>query len=528
MLFAAGYVALVILFILGVLYASAFLHELGHAVCALLAGAHVTSFGLGTSRPFAVGSFRGVRIYFCSRRPLQGITFYFNPQLLPSRGQQVLVLVGGILAHFLLAASALVLFLFWPGWAFVWGIVGGINLWLGFANLIPFRFRVGSHTLRSDGALILAVLRTGLTSTDPTLPLSSLQTFRELWQTTGDKYVLYAHLLAAAEFWISVGDAGRGDELLAEARAIPFERLPSWRLYGLLVEAESALERDDTERTGVVLATAEEQFRLLDHEAGLLLTRRVRAELLRERGETAEALRTLESLTVHPLVQSQGALRSLFLAQRIVCHCDLSSSDLEPLLAEYEALPKLYRSPVADVDTFQSAARWRLRHGDGERAAQTYALALTAVSVLDAKLTGVDRERFRLAKAPLVAEAQQCLRTLGREEDAARLDAFFTLPEERIRKVREARERRAARRARWGAALLGFNFAAILLILTVASAGGNFMPDAPGVYRQTEGVELFGFLRQHFGFSIILLLALLIFTTLFRRWRALCWAVLAG
>ncbi|HBI44589.1 MAG TPA: hypothetical protein DDY78_17330 [Planctomycetales bacterium] len=520
-----GYLALLVLLTLGAFYASIFLHELGHAVCALLGGSQVTSFGMGTSRPFAVASFHGVRVYLCSRRPLQGIAFYINPQLLPSRRQQVFTLAGGILAHFLLAASAWALLLLWPAWAVVWGILGGMNLWLGVVNLIPARIRLGSYTLRSDGALILTVLRTGSPSSDPTLPLSSLQAFRELWQATGDRHIQYAHLLAAAEFWISLGDAGRGGELLAEARALPFEPLPAWQSYGLLVEAEGALERDDIERTGIALAQAEEQFRLLGHEAGLLLTSRVGAELLRKRGEAAEALRTLEALTAHPLVRRQASLRSLLLAQRVVCHCDLSSGDPEPLLAEYAALPKLYRSPVADVETFQSAACWRLRNGDGVRAAQAYARALTAVSDLDAKMTGDDQERFRLAKAPLAAEAQQCLRALGRAEEAARLDSFFPSPEERVRQAQEVRGRRDARRARWGAALLSFNFAVILLTLGGAGVEAILWPGAPSVSPRHKGTELFDLLREYFGFSTLLLLVLLTFSTLF---GALMGLVLGG
>jgi membrane-associated protease RseP (regulator of RpoE activity) len=518
----AGYIALLFLLTLGAFYASVFLHELGHAVCAVLGGSHVTSFGLGTSRPFAVASFHGIRIYLCWRRPLQGIAFYINPQLLPSRRQQVFTLAGGIVAHFLLAALAWALFLLWPAWAVVWGILGGINLWMGVDNLIPFQFRVGSHTLRSDGALILTVLRTGSASSGPTQPLSSLQAFRELWQATGDVHILYAHLLAAAQCWISLGDAGRGGELLAEARALPFEPLPVWRTYGMLVEAEVALGKDDTERTGVALGRAEEQFRLLGHEVGLLLTTMVGAELLRQRGEAAEALRPLEALAAHPLVRKRASLRSLILAQRLVCYCDLSGGDPEALLTEYAALPKLYRSLVVDADTFQSAARWRLRQGDGERAAQAYAQALTAVSALDATVTGADRERFRLAKSDLLAEAQQCLRTLGRAEDAARLDAFFPSPEERTRQAKEARERLDARRARWGAALLGFNFAVILLILGAAGAVAIFWPD---VSRQAKGADLFGLLRQCFGFFAMYLLVLLTFSTLF---GALAGLVLGG
>ena len=438
----AGYMAFLFLLAFGAfyvsLYFSIFLHEMGHAVCAWLSGCRVTSFGLGTSRPFVVVSFRGVRVYLCSRRPLQGLTFWTSPQLLPSRRQQVLVLAGGVLAHFLLAALAASLLWLRPAWAVAWGVFGGVNLLIGLANLIPYRFRLGTHILQSDGSLILTVLRSGSTSSGSTQILSTLQAFRELWQATGDLHILHVQLLAAAEQWVSLGDAGRGGELLAEARALPFEPLPAWRAYGLLTEAKVALGRDDPEGAALVLTKAEEQFRQLSHEAGLLLTRLVGEALLRRRGEIGEALRTLEVLAAHPLVRSRASMRSLLLAQRIGCLCSLPDGDPETLLDEYAALPSSYRSPVADIQVFQSAAR-RRRRDQGEGTEQAYVQALAAVDAIDAGMIGADQERFRLAQTPLVAEARECLRERGRAEDAAKLDAFFPTPKERRRKRRETR-----------------------------------------------------------------------------------------
>jgi hypothetical protein len=130
-------------------------------------------------------------------------------------------------------------------------------------------------------------------------------------------------------------------------------------------------------------------------------------------------------------------------------------------------------------------------------------------------MIGADQERFRIAKALLPAEAQECLRALGRAEEAARLGAFFPSPEERLRQAREARGRRAARLGRWGGALLSFNFAVILLMLGAAGVGAVLWPSAPGVSRQDKGVELFGLLRQCFGFFALYLLVLLTFSTLF-------------
>jgi hypothetical protein len=61
---------LVLLALAPVTYASTFLHELGHALAARLAGAVPTSFGMGTGRPFFAGSVGGCRVFLGARQPL--------------------------------------------------------------------------------------------------------------------------------------------------------------------------------------------------------------------------------------------------------------------------------------------------------------------------------------------------------------------------------------------------------------------------------------------------------------------------
>ena len=63
---------LALLLLPAIIYVSGFLHELGHAVCASLSGAEVTSFGMGIGRPFWVGTWRGGRVYLGRRKPFQG------------------------------------------------------------------------------------------------------------------------------------------------------------------------------------------------------------------------------------------------------------------------------------------------------------------------------------------------------------------------------------------------------------------------------------------------------------------------
>ena len=56
---------------LPVLYASCFVHEVGHAVAGKSTG-FVTSFGMGHMRPFCVIPIAGTRVFFCLERPRVG------------------------------------------------------------------------------------------------------------------------------------------------------------------------------------------------------------------------------------------------------------------------------------------------------------------------------------------------------------------------------------------------------------------------------------------------------------------------
>src|SRR5262249_39238551 len=97
-----------------VLYVSSVGHELGHALMARWNGFLVSSFGMGLGRPIWVGGWRGSRVYLCWKRPLQGFTFAVMAQVYPTRRQFVAMLAGGVLANFVLAAVALLLWLLLP------------------------------------------------------------------------------------------------------------------------------------------------------------------------------------------------------------------------------------------------------------------------------------------------------------------------------------------------------------------------------------------------------------------------------
>jgi membrane-associated protease RseP (regulator of RpoE activity) len=135
-----------VLAFLPVLYGSAFLHELGHALMGRATGFVVTSFGLGTRRPWCVIPVGGAQVFFCPIRPFQGITFAFASQFNPSRGRLALYLAGGILAHGLLAVLALAMLAWLPWGGCVWLAATVVNGAMAMANLMTFKIKVGKAT----------------------------------------------------------------------------------------------------------------------------------------------------------------------------------------------------------------------------------------------------------------------------------------------------------------------------------------------------------------------------------------------
>src|SRR4051812_10720270 len=150
-----------VLAFLPVLYASCFVHELGHAVAGKSTGWVVTSFGMGHRRPFCVIPIAGTRVFFCLERPRVGITFAFPARLYPSRGQTIAYLAGGVVANGGLATLALALALWLPQGLSLWLAVAFLNAVLAVSNMVPFHVKAGAMVLQSDGALILQVLRFG-------------------------------------------------------------------------------------------------------------------------------------------------------------------------------------------------------------------------------------------------------------------------------------------------------------------------------------------------------------------------------
>jgi hypothetical protein len=461
------FVALAALF--PVLYASALVHEAGHAACARLVGGMPSSFGLGLGRLFFVGSLGRSRVYFGARKPFQGIAFSLYPQLLPERWRQVGVLAGGIAANALTAVVSLALVGVLPG---TWPVLytsALVNALLALSNGFPFSVRIGPLTLRSDGAQILQTLL-GRRRTEPGDLFRTLHLLSGLWRESGDLRTLRYYTAAAAAMWNELGDAARARELLEEARDIAADPLPPFRAYEKLVAAEATLAEGDPRSAGSQLDAAEADFRGLDHPAGLLLAGLIRGRLLVRLGDKAGALDCYEALAANPILRWQRPLRSLVQRQICCCRHELpGGGGIDASLAAYEALPPRERTPLQDRVVYTEVAEARGRAGRHEEAAAAYGRALDAAAALDRTLSEPDRDRFRSAQAGLIRAAQENLRAAGKEEDAARLDSFFAAAAEKDQRLASEKEARVGRvRLRRGLALTVFNVAVAVAAVALA------------------------------------------------------------
>ncbi len=244
---------------LAVLYVSCFAHELGHALLGRMAGYVVTSFGLGTARPWCVVRIGGTRAYLSLVRPFQGIAFSCMPHREPSRREQAVSMAGGIVANELLALVGLGLWLAQGG--VFWATVAWVNGVLGAASLIPIQCRVGKAMMQSDGWQLVRIWRLGSTAIPAPLTIQVLNAFRPLWTATGDTLALHVYLVGSAEAWACLGDVGRAEALLAEMESLACADVPGLAAVGSLVRAVVAIEAGRLAEAAADLDAAEAGYR---------------------------------------------------------------------------------------------------------------------------------------------------------------------------------------------------------------------------------------------------------------------------
>jgi hypothetical protein len=300
----------IILVPLAAWYLTVWVHELGHVIAGRTAGIAVHSAGTGTGGWVACARVGGVRLYAATRNPFQGITFA-EQGLIPHRGRVAVLYAGGIVANTVVAAVTFAAVGPVPPpnwWASAW-LFGVLNAVAAISSLVPFSFRVGSATLRTDAALIL-VLLTGRFP-DPSFSdgPNAVRVFGPLWRSVGDRQTPATFLALSARNWAEMRNPERAADLLAEAER-SLDR-PS-EVIGLLADL-----------TRVWLAVAEGRAADSDLAANAAAARvarpggeRVRLAVEIDRaesrvrlGDLAGARAILDGMSAEPLVASDPALR---------------------------------------------------------------------------------------------------------------------------------------------------------------------------------------------------------------------------
>ncbi len=432
----------VLLALFPVLYLSIFLHEVGHALMGRISGYVVAAFGTGLGPPVWVVKVLGTRIYFGLRKPTQGLTWLLCRQLNASKRSQIAMLSGGILVNLLVGLAAGLL------WLLLWSnevllLTSGINLYFGLTNLIPFSFRVGQFTHRSDGAQILQILREGKTDRPAASIITLAKSLSPFWEAIGCTQIHRIYLLAAAESWLSLGDVEQAQSFFEQAILLP--RGDSSSEMPIIYPIEGAIEELVRSKVARSIGKLEESSQALDR-AGVLFAGMAdqigtfhvameRSRLTWQMGDQRVAVSQLESLQNQPLLRQWPALGLAVVEELIRVHClSDDAAQVGQLLPAYEQGQRRFASATSALFIYQTLAAFYARQSDWPRAESAYRLALGAArKLLEEFADPEDQARFHKAQQVLLIEAEHCLRQHGKDEEAGKLKEELPSPEELVR-----------------------------------------------------------------------------------------------
>ena len=330
------------------IYLCIFAHELGHALAGWAMGFTITSFGIGTGRPFAVFSVGRTRIYFASTRPLQGLTFGLAPVLHPLRKTMVPFLAGGIIVNLLILVVALALSRWFPSAWSLWLTAIATNAWLLIPSLVPMQFKIGGTYLRNDGKLIVQTLRDRVVSQSPFEVTLTLKALRQLWESIGDDTTLREFILGAAALHCELEDFTRAEQLLSELDAMAPSDLPVLQASDALVRCSILVGKGRLDDANQTLRAAESLFRESGDEVGLLCATMQRAWIQVLKHDATEAVVDLKSLAFHPLLEQSSWFQSYIHSFCVAAHAARSDvAGAEQSLARYETAQAVCPSAVA-------------------------------------------------------------------------------------------------------------------------------------------------------------------------------------
>ncbi len=396
-------------FVLAALYLCVIVHEAGHAFIGRASGFVVTSVGLGTAGPFFVLPIGRTRLYLGLIQPFQGITFAFLPRLYPNRRILAAFMSGGIVANAFFAAGSLSVALCLPTGrpATFFRVSATINALIATISLLPVRYRVGGAILRSDGRLLLEILRTGSFMPPPADVIQTAQGCRRLWQAVDDRRMERIYTLSATLSWIDLGSSTKAESCFSEALAIDAAH-PYIDWLEEITRANLALAKGELTEASDALTRAENSGEPAGSEGHDLLAL-LRASLLLGEGRQGEALEAFEGLSRDPMDRTHPEIGMSALVGHLRAACVVGDpATASSLRGRYATARRSYPSDVRDLLAYRALAR--LASSSGADPRDDYRRALEAAAALAAPFRDPhDRAAFADAQKGLIEEARQAL-----------------------------------------------------------------------------------------------------------------------
>ena len=348
--------------------------------------------------------------------PFQGITFCLFPHMFPLRRMMVPFLAGGIIANSLLAVGALALSLWVPWGRSAWITVMAVNALLAITCVLPYRVKVGKVVLRTDGRLILEVIRDRVISTPSITVIQTLDALRGLWKSIGDRNSLQSHLLASAIAHVGLEDLERAGLLLTEAESLGKSNEPLLQVLGLLVRSAIDAQVGALEQAARALDDAERILASLADQGGLLAVSIQRAAMSVQQHDATGAADELKLLVAHPLARQNPLIFGSLLAAHLEAHVALSDTlGADEILAEYERSRRRHTSLATDLAVYKAMASFHSRQEDWLRAEPAYRKSIAAITaVMNAWPDAADRNRFLERQSAFLAEAGHCFQVLDK------------------------------------------------------------------------------------------------------------------
>lgn len=301
---------------------SIFVHELGHALVGRWSGMSVTSFGVGSSRPFVRWRWWGIRVYLCRNLWWGGLTYYLPPTLFGSRTARILTLAGGLLFNLLFVGLGVLAWWLFPGARMVLSFLVGINLLLFLTASWPYKVKLSGGVLLSDGAQIINQLQGKLPDISATQGIESAYFLSKLFSDAGDHLGALAQDVALAYYWIALGDIKGSRERWQQMEPESLEALGSAKAIYLLLWQALAIEEQHFDEARQALEALHEEIAAWDEPDpdALWLVQMLEVELLLESDAFPQAeakLTSIESLRpappksllrLHALIQAKKRL----------------------------------------------------------------------------------------------------------------------------------------------------------------------------------------------------------------------------